>query len=105
MELISRVLPNLSERGRVIVVGQPKQNSSLTFTSPSNFFLGEGQSIMSTQGGKINPSIDLYKYINLYKKGLLDINGIITHTVSLDEINFAINLLKEGKAGRIFIKM
>ena len=105
MELISRVLPNLSERGRIIVVSQPKQNSSLTFTTPSNFFLGEGQAIISTQGGKINPSVDLHKYINLYKKGLLDINSIITHTFNLDEINLAVNLLKEGKAGRIFIKM
>jgi len=103
LELISRVLPVLSDRGRVIIISQPRQNSTLTFIKPANFFLGEGQSISSTQGGKINPSTDLRRYINLYKKGVLKVDNIITHLLPLSEINTAITLLKEGKAGRILI--
>ena len=105
MSLISTVLPNLSNRGRVIVISQPKQDSSITFTKPGNFFLGEGQSISSTQGGKVDPSVDFAKYIKLYQKGYLKIDKLVTHTFTLDKINIAIELVKSGKAGRILIKL
>jgi S-(hydroxymethyl)glutathione dehydrogenase / alcohol dehydrogenase len=105
MDLITAVLPNLSERGRIIIISQPKLNSSITFTKPSNFFLGEGQTISSTQGGKINPSTDFSRFIKLYQSGKLNISNLITHTLSLDEINIAVELLKAGKAGRILIKI
>lgn len=105
MSLVSTVLPNLSNRGRVIIVSQPKQDSSITFTKPGNFFLGEGQSISSTQGGKVDPSVDFAKYIKLYQKGYLKIDKLVTHTLSLEEINTAIELVKNGKAGRILIKL
>jgi len=105
MDLITAVLPSLSDRGRIIIISQPKQNSSITFTKPSNFFLGEGQTISSTQGGKINPSTDLLRFIKLYQKGNLKIDNLITHTIPLNDINVAVELLKAGKAGRILIKM
>ena len=105
MSLLSTVLPNLSNRGRVIVISQPKQDSSITFTKPGNFFLGEGQSISSTQGGKVDPSVDFAKYIKLYQKGYLKIDKLVTHTFTLDKINIAIELVKSGKAGRILIKL
>jgi S-(hydroxymethyl)glutathione dehydrogenase/alcohol dehydrogenase len=105
MSLVSTVLPNLSNRGRVIVVSQPKQDSSITFTKPGNFFLGEGQSISSTQGGKVDPSVDFAKYIKLHQKGYLKIDKLVTHIFTLDEINTAIELVKNGKAGRILIKL
>ena len=105
MSLVSTVLPNLSNRGRVIVISQPKQDSSITFTKPGNFFLGEGQSISSTQGGKVDPSVDFAKYIKLYQKGYLKIDKLVTHTFTLDKINIAIELVKSGKAGRILIKL
>ena len=105
MDLVSSVLPNLSSQGRIIIISQPKLNSAITFTKPANFFLGEGQSISSTQGGRINPTVDFLKYIRLYQKGLLNINSLVTHTFKLDEINTAVELLKAGKAGRILIKM
>jgi S-(hydroxymethyl)glutathione dehydrogenase/alcohol dehydrogenase len=105
MDIVSEMLPKLSEHGRVIIISQPKLNSSLTFTSPGNFFLGEGQSIMSTQGGKVNPTADFPKYITLYRRGVLNIDKLITHNFRLDEINTAIEILKAGKAGRILIRM
>lgn len=105
MELITAVLPCLSDRGRVIIVSQPKANTSIMFTQPGKFFLGEGQTISSTQGGKINPSTDLTRFIKLYQKGLLKLDNIITHTLPLSDINTAINLLKAGKVGRILIKI
>lgn len=104
METISKVIPKLAADGRIILISQPKQDSSITFKEPSKFFLGEGQTITSTQGGKTNPSVDFARYIKLWEKGMIHINTLITHTYSLDEINTAIDVLKSGNAGRILIR-
>jgi len=104
-ELISSVLPFLSERGRFIMVGQPKPGESLTIPSANQMFLGQGRSIKATQGGRVSPSEDLPRYINLYKSGLLSIDKMISHRFSLDEINLAVETLKSGTAARIMIKI
>jgi len=103
--LISHVLSLLSPTGRLIMVAAPIKGSCLTFHNPASFFGEEGHSIISTQGGKTKPSRDFPKFVSLWKNGKLDIDGIITHTFKLDEINQAIELVKTGKAGRILIKM
>ena len=103
MNVVSAVLPALSENGKVVIVSLPKIGTALTFTSPNNFFLGDGQTILSTQGGKIVPSVDFLKYINLYKTGKLDIDSIITHTFDLININAAVDVLRSGVAGRVLI--
>ena len=41
----------------------------------------------------------------MHKAGILNIDKIVTHTFSLDEVNEAFDLLKSGAAGRIMIKM
>jgi Zn-dependent alcohol dehydrogenase len=105
MDVVSEYLPLLSSRGRCIIVSQPKENSLLTFKVPQNLFAGNGQVIRTTQGGSTNPSDDFIRYINLYNKGSFNINSLITHNFKLDQINTAIDLLKDGKAGRILIKM
>ncbi len=103
LSLVSKYIPLLSERGRVIMVCQPSTDNSLTFSKPSNFFLGEGQSIKSTQGGKIIPSQDFTRYINFYMTGRLNIKDIVTHNFDLEHINDAVETLKSGIAGRILI--
>jgi len=105
MDTVSLFLPELTDRGRVIVVSQPKTDSAIKFTQPAKFFLGEGQTISSTQGGKVDPSTDFIRFIKLYQRGVLKIDNLVTHALPLEEINTAVDLLKSGKAGRILIKM
>lgn len=95
----------LSGNGRLIMVGQPKPNEGVLIPNASYLFNGNGISIKATQGGKTSPKDDIPKYIKLHKAGLLKIDNIITHEFKLDEINSAIELLKNGMSGRIMIKM
>ena len=103
LELVSQYIPFLAGDGRVIIVSQPKINSSLIITNPSNFFAGEGQQIITTQGGKIKPSTDIIKYANLHKSYNLHTNIVVTHRFMLDQINDAIDIMKCGQSGRIMI--
>lgn len=104
MLVVSHYLPLLSSRGRCIIVSQPHDKNSLEIKNPANFFSGNGQIIRSTQGGNVNPSEDFPRYVNLYKKRKIDFEKLITHRFSLDQVNTAIDLVKNGKAGRIMIR-
>ena len=103
--LIAETIDFLSENGRYILVGQPKPGKDIVIPNGANMFLGNGRSIKATQGGKINPTEDLPKFIKLYEGGYLNIEHIVTHEFNLDKINEAIDLLKSGNAGRIMIKI
>jgi len=104
MMVVSHYLPLLSSRGRCIIVSQPHDKNNLEIKNPANFFAGNGQVIRSTQGGNVNPSEDFPRYVNLYKKRKIDFSKLITHRFSLDQVNTAIDLLKNRKAGRIMIR-
>jgi|GEM_PF-139448 len=95
----------LSGKGRYIQLGQPKPGETIEIRNALHLFEGEGKSIKATQGGRFEPQNEIPRYITLYKQGALVIDDLITHRVSLDEINDALNLLRAGKAMRILIDM
>jgi S-(hydroxymethyl)glutathione dehydrogenase/alcohol dehydrogenase len=104
-EAINNVLPLLSGKGRLILVGQPKPGQEVVIPNANKLFDGTGQTIKATQGGKTSPTEDIPRYLNLHKAGLLDIRKIITHRFNLEDINLAFETLRSGEAGRIIINI
>ena len=104
-DAISSTIPYLSDRGRYVLVGQPKPEQTMNIPNANSLFGGNGKIIKATQGGKTSPNEDIARYVKLYKAGLLDIDSLITHEFSLNDINSAIDVLKSGVAGRIIIKI
>ena len=104
-DIINNAINLLSNKGKLILVGQPKPGQEVIIPNASKLFDGIGKLIKATQGGMTSPTEDIPRYINLYKAGLLNINKIITHTFNINDINKAIEVLKSGKAGRIIINI
>ena len=104
-QAIEETLPLLSSVGRFILIGQPKPGETVGIVNAHHLFGGEGKMIKATQGGKFSPSRDIPRYLKLHKAGILNIGGIITHRMKLDQINEAIGLIRKGQAGRILIEM
>jgi S-(hydroxymethyl)glutathione dehydrogenase / alcohol dehydrogenase len=69
------------------------------------FELIKGKKLVGTWGGETKPSYDIPRYVDAFAKGQLPINQLITHRLTLDEINKAFDILKKGDAGRVVIKM
>lgn len=69
------------------------------------FDLIKGKRIVGTWGGETQPDRDIPLYVNLYLSGKLKLDGLITHTYSLGEINQALEDLGHGKVGRALIEM
>ncbi len=90
-------------QGRTILVGvPPKGNNISLYSLPLHF----NKTITGSHGGETNPSVDIPRYIKLYKKGQLELNQLITDRFTLDEINTAIVGMRNGDiAGRCLIDM
>lgn len=102
---VADTLPLLAGGGRFIMVGQPKPGESVEIRDANHLFGGEGKTIKATQGGGFSPASDIPRYLEIYRKGKLSIDDLITHRTTLDKINDAITLMREGKANRIMIDL
>ncbi len=102
---IESTLPLLADGGRYIMVGQPKPHMNVKILNANHLFGGTGKSIKATQGGCFNPSVDIPRYVNLWRSGALKLDGIITHRFSLNDINQGLDVVRSGQAGRVMIQM
>lgn len=96
---LEAAVERLNASGRLIMVGQP--SGGFTVKGGHRLFAGEGITIKATQGGGFRPHLDIPRYLNAN----LDTAGIITHRVSLENINEGIELVKKGEAGRVLVEM
>jgi S-(hydroxymethyl)glutathione dehydrogenase/alcohol dehydrogenase len=98
-------LPRLAPSGRFIMVGQPKGKIAFSISTAVHMFEGEGKTIKATQGGGFRPHLDIPRYVNAWRAGVINLDGIITHRIALEEINKGIELVKQGNAGRVLISL
>lgn len=103
--IIEELINLMSETGRTILVGQPQPGKTVHLNNATCLFAGHGKTIKATQGGKTDPSNDIPRYAKLNAAGLLTVDNLITHKFPLDEINNAVDVLRQGVAGRIMIEM
>ena len=102
-DVISNAFLKLSNKGRILLLGQPNPGQSLVLTEALRLFNGIGLSIKASQGGSTVPQDDIPRYLELFKLGFLSIDKLITHRFQLTEVNLAFETLKSGEAGRIMI--
>mgnify|MGYP001618043515 CR=1 FL=1 len=88
--------------GRTILVGQPRFEHDLVLRSMVRNFTGK--ILTDSQGGQTDPTVDIPRYLNLYRSGKLKLDRLITHRFSLGEINLAIEKIKNGETGRCIIE-
>jgi S-(hydroxymethyl)glutathione dehydrogenase/alcohol dehydrogenase len=69
------------------------------------FDLIKGKRIIGTWGGETPPERDIPMYVGLFLSGRLKLDGLITHTYSLGDINKALEDLERGEVERALIDM
>ncbi len=101
--LIALAYGMVQSRGRVVLVGVPRAKDDITIHSlPLHF----GKTLTGTHGGDGDPSLDIPRYARLVQQNLLHLAPLVTEKYSLDEINVAIERMKNGSmAGRCIIDM
>jgi S-(hydroxymethyl)glutathione dehydrogenase/alcohol dehydrogenase len=100
--LIELAYQMTGSQGRTILVGVPKHDEDITIHSlPLHF----GKVLTGCEGGHTNPTVDIPKYLRLYKDGKLRVDGLITHRMPFEDINPALDRIRAGEVGRCILEM
>jgi Zn-dependent alcohol dehydrogenase len=105
VELIETGLKITADKGRMILVGlsKGKQSSTIQIHNMRQHFTGK--KIIFSNGGNTDPNTDIPRYLNLYRAGKLNLDDLITHHFSLEDINKAFEKMLAGDCGRCLIEM
>jgi S-(hydroxymethyl)glutathione dehydrogenase/alcohol dehydrogenase len=102
VRLIELAYKLTAPQGRTILVGVPRHDQDITIHSlPLHF----GKVLTGCEGGHTNPTSDIPRYLRLYQRGKLELAAQITHRFPLDDINNALDTVRNGQAGRCVVTM
>jgi len=66
--------------------------------------VGEERTVKGSYMGSAVPKRDIPRFIALYQAGLLPVDLLLTHTITLDQVNPAFDALAKGEAVRQIIR-
>jgi len=95
-DLMEAILALAAKRGRVVVTNI----YPVTDTRPALPLNGLAQwekQIVGCIFGSVNSRADIPRLLNLYKDGLLDLDGMVTRTYPLADINQGYQDMREGR--------
>jgi S-(hydroxymethyl)glutathione dehydrogenase / alcohol dehydrogenase len=101
-EVICNCVNATAPGGKVILVGQPSHDSHLVLQNFRQHYCGK--TILDSQGGLTNPTLDIPRYLRLYSNGSLKLDKLITHRFPLEDINEAFKMLLTGETGRVVLE-
>jgi S-(hydroxymethyl)glutathione dehydrogenase/alcohol dehydrogenase len=95
-ELMAQALAVTAKRGRVVVTNIHPALEITATMSMLDLTLMEKQ-VVGSLFGSGNPRYDIPKLLGLYREGQLDLDGLITKTYTLDEVNDGYDDMRAGK--------
>lgn len=102
VNLIEHAYELTARQGRTILVGVPRHDQDIRIHSlPLHF----GKVLTGCEGGQTYPTDDIPRYLSLYMGGKLALDTQITHRFAFEEINEALDTVRQGKAGRCVLTM
>jgi len=63
-----------------------------------------GKRLVGSWGGETKPERDFPRYVDLFLKGTLKLDALLSHSFSLEDINSAFEVLAKGEAARAIIQ-
>ncbi|BAH48359.1 Zn-dependent alcohol dehydrogenase [Rhodococcus opacus] len=91
----------ISPGGTVVVVGQSADG--VTIEIDPMVMSDREKSIIGCNYGSSRPAIDFPRLIDLYMQGKLDLDRLVGHTSSINEVNEAFTRMGQGEGGRTVI--
>jgi NDMA-dependent alcohol dehydrogenase len=95
-EVLIEALALTSKRGRVVVTNIHPAMEMSANVSLLDLTLMEKQ-VVGSLFGSGNPRADIPKLLNLYREGQLDLDGLVTKTYTLEQVNDGYDDMRSGK--------
>lgn len=83
----------VSEGGTAVLVGVPEGEATI---NALDMLLG-AKALKASIGGSSRPAKDFPEFVRWYKEGMLDLDALVTKRWKLDQINDAVEELRQGK--------
>ncbi|MCO8129145.1 NDMA-dependent alcohol dehydrogenase [Acidimicrobiia bacterium EGI L10123] len=94
--LMGQVMGLAAKRGRVVITNIHSATETSNNISLLDLTLSEKQ-VVGSLFGSANPRKDIPRLLELYSAGRIDLDGMVTRTYSLDDINQGFQDMREGK--------
>lgn len=88
--------------GDTVTAGLPAP--SAMFSIPAVTLAAEERTVRGSYIGAAVPSRDLPRYLSLFRRGRLPVDRLLTHRLTLDDINAGFDRLREGRAIRQVVR-
>jgi NDMA-dependent alcohol dehydrogenase len=95
-ELMAGIMALAAKRGRVVVTNVHSWTETSAQISLLDLMTMEKELVGSIFGSS-NPEVDVPLLLGLYRDGLLDLDGMVTRTYSLDQVNDGYDDMREGR--------
>ncbi len=102
VDTIQQAWSLLRPGGRAVVVGMPHLKEKLTLRM-SGFFSERG--IIGSVYGSSAPKRDIPRFVEMYRKGELELEAMITSRITLGDVNDALDALARGEGARTVIRI
>jgi alcohol dehydrogenase len=89
--------------GTTVTAGLPPPTH--TFNLPQVNLVAEERTVRGSYIGTCVPARDIPRYVELYRRGRLPVDRLMSSHLKLDDINLGFDLLHEGKAVRQIVTM
>jgi S-(hydroxymethyl)mycothiol dehydrogenase len=89
--------------GTVVLVGVPTPEMELTL--PFQEVFGRGGALKSSWYGDCLPSRDFPMLIDLYRQGRLDLDGFVSETIGLEDVEEAFHKMERGEVLRSVVEI
>ena len=83
------------------VVGVMSDDAQVTIAATH---LRRGKSLRGVYMGGGQPKVDIPRYVELWKRGLLDLASMVSRTLTLDEVNDGFRALASGEVARAVVR-
>ncbi|WBB54439.1 alcohol dehydrogenase catalytic domain-containing protein [Verrucosispora sp. WMMD573] len=100
--VLDACLAALVRGGRAVAVGLPHPDSRLGTSALA--FAGEGKQLLGSYLGDCVPQRDIPRFLALWRAGRLPVEKLHTATLTLDDINQALDDLADGRAIRQLLR-
>ncbi len=89
--------------GTTVTAGLPSPRHQ--FSIPQISLTTEERTVKGSYMGSCVPQRDIPNYIEMFRRGRLPVECLVTHHMTLNEINEGFDLLASGNAGRILLRL
>ena len=95
-DLMASIMAITAKRGRIVITNVHPWNEPSNNIPLIDLTLSEKQ-VVGSLYGSANPRSDIPRLAELYRKGQLDLDSMITRTYTLDQINEGYQDMRDGK--------